>query len=187
MKLTDAQWAVIEPLIPKMPRRADGRGRPRQDDRAILDGILWILRTGAQWDELPKRYPPKSTCHDRFQEWNRSGVIARILKALADDLVERGVLDLSECFVDATFAPAKRGAPASDLPSGAKGPRSWQSRTLEVLLSPYTWRALPRMRRRWLRLRLKPLSLRRLQYDSSATALTTAIRLMRGSEHEASR
>ncbi|MGH7928590.1 MAG: IS5 family transposase [Candidatus Binatia bacterium] len=121
MRLTDAQWAVVEPLIPRPPRRADGRGRPRQDDRAILDGILWIMRTGAQWDELPKRYPPKSTCHDRFQAWNRSGVIASILKSLADDLVERGELDLSECFVDATFAPAKRGAPASGPTKRGKG------------------------------------------------------------------
>lgn len=181
MKLTDAQWAVVEPLIPKPPRRADGKGRPRQDDRAILDGILWVMRTGAQWDELPRRFPPKSTCHDRFQQWNRSGVIASILKELAEHLVSRGEMDLSECFVDATFAPAKRGAPASGLPSEAKGPRSWQSRTLEVFLSPYTWRALPRMRRRWLRLRLKPLSLHRLRFGSSEIALTTAIHLMNAS------
>ena len=181
MKLTDAQWAVVEPLIPKPPRRADGKGRPRQDDRAILDGILWIMRTGAQWDELPKRFPPKSTCHDRFQVWNRSGVIASILKSLAEDLVARGELDLSESFVDATFAPAKRGAPALGPRSGVRGPRSWQSRTLEVFLSPYTWRALPRMRRRWLRLRLKPLSLRRRRSGSSASALTRAIHLTRSS------
>jgi len=97
---------------PDLPDEPHGRGRPRQDDRAILNGIFWIMRTGAQWEELPKRFPPKSTCHDRFQEWNRSGIIARILKVLADALVERGELDLSECSIDATFAPAKRGAHA---------------------------------------------------------------------------
>jgi len=73
MKLTDTQWAIVEPLPPKPEARADRRGRPRQDDRKILDGILWILRTGAQWDELPRSFPPKSTCHARFQEWTRAG------------------------------------------------------------------------------------------------------------------
>jgi hypothetical protein len=55
---------------------------------------------------LPDRFPPKSTCHDRFQEWNRQGAVAEVLKALADDLVGRGKLDLSECFVVAIFASA---------------------------------------------------------------------------------
>ena len=57
MDLTNEQWAVIQPLIPQAPKREDGRGRPRVDDRAILDGILWIMRTGAPWKDLPERYP----------------------------------------------------------------------------------------------------------------------------------
>ena len=85
MKLTDPQWALGGPLLPKPEARKDRRGRPRQDDRRILDGMLWILRTGAQWDELPRTFPPQSTCHERFQEWNRSGALAEILKALAED------------------------------------------------------------------------------------------------------
>jgi transposase len=109
MKLTDAQWAVVEPLLPLPPTRADGRGRHRRGNREILDGGLWILCTGAQWGELPERLPPKSKCHDCFQEWNRQDAIAEVLRALADNLVGRGKLDLSECFVDATFASAKRG------------------------------------------------------------------------------
>ena len=136
MKLTDAQWAVIEPLIPQTPRRADGRGRPRRSDREVLGGILWVLKTGAQWEEMPDRYPPKSTCHDRFQAWNRQGVLAAILKRLAEDLLERGKLDLSECFVEATFASAKKGGLRSARPSVAKARRSWPWQTLEVLLSP---------------------------------------------------
>lgn len=71
MDLTDEQWAVLEPLIGELPRRADGRGRPWRSSRDVLNGILWILRTGAQWADLPGRYPPYQTCHRRFQRWGR--------------------------------------------------------------------------------------------------------------------
>src|SRR5690349_1242690 len=108
MDLTDEQWAVLEPLIGQMPRRADGRGRFWRSSRAVLDGILWILRTGAQWAELPSHYPPYQTCHRRYQRWVREGVFERILQALAGDHQERGQLDLSECFSDGTFIVAKK-------------------------------------------------------------------------------
>ena len=55
MELTDKQWAVLEPLIPKKQPREDGKGRPRVDNRDVLDGILWMLRTGAAWQDLPDR------------------------------------------------------------------------------------------------------------------------------------
>ena len=66
--LTDAQWGFIEPLLLALPRRADGRGRPWRDSREVLNGILWVLRTGAQWSAMPSRYPPYQTCHRRFQQ-----------------------------------------------------------------------------------------------------------------------
>ena len=96
MDLTDEQWTVVQPLIPVPPKRADGRGRPRIDDRAILNGILWIMRTGAQWMDMPDRYPSYQTCHRRFQEWVKAGAFEEMLKALVNDLKERGDLDLSE-------------------------------------------------------------------------------------------
>ncbi len=110
MELTDEQWSVLEPLIAEPPRREDGKGRPRRHPREVLDGILWILRTGAQWADLPDRYPPYQTCHRRFQEWVRSGVLDAVLQAVARDLEERGEIDLSECFIDGTFVVAKKGA-----------------------------------------------------------------------------
>ncbi len=109
MDLTDERWSVLEPLLGELPRRADGRGRPWRDSRAVLNGILWILRTGAQWADLPERYPPYQTCHRRFQRWVRDGTLERVLEALARDLKERGKLDLSECFIDGTFVAAKKG------------------------------------------------------------------------------
>jgi transposase len=69
MDLTDEQWEVLKPIIPVPPRRADGRGRPWRDPRAVLNGMLWILRTGAPWTDVPPRYPPSHTCHRRFQLW----------------------------------------------------------------------------------------------------------------------
>ncbi len=71
MELTDAQWAHIEPLIPKPRRRKDRRGRPWREPREVLGGILWVLRTGAPWKDLPEPYPPYQTCHRRFQHWCR--------------------------------------------------------------------------------------------------------------------
>src|SRR5215204_1199464 len=76
MDLTDEQWEVLEPLIPDPPQREDSRGRPWRDPRDVLNGILWILRTGAPWKDLPERYPPYQTCHRRFQRWIEEGVRA---------------------------------------------------------------------------------------------------------------
>jgi transposase len=83
MDVTDEPWAVRKPVIPVRLRRADGRGLPWRDPRAVLDGLLWILRTGAPWQDLPHRYPPYQTCHRRFQLWVRSGVLNQLLLALA--------------------------------------------------------------------------------------------------------
>lgn len=142
MDLTDQQWAILQPLIPAPPRRADGRGRPWADNRKLFNGMLWVLRTGAQWEDLPPRYGSKSTCHRRFQQWVDTGVFEQLLTALADDLHHRGGLDLSECFVDATFASAKKGGPPSGRPDGAKGVSSWPWQTALVFLSPSTLQLL---------------------------------------------
>jgi transposase len=70
------------PFLPKLTRRKDGRGRPWRENRAVLNGILWILRTGAPWADLPDRYPSCQTCHRRFQQWVRCGVLKDILSVL---------------------------------------------------------------------------------------------------------
>jgi len=142
MDLTDAQWAVLEPLF-RPKRRADRRGRPWQDTRAVLNGVFWVLRTGAPWHDLPSRYPSYQTCHRRFQHWQRSGLLTRLLQKLAEDLRDRGKLDLSESFIDASFSGAKKGALVSALQNAAKAAKSWQSQTAMVFLSRCTWPALP--------------------------------------------
>jgi transposase len=109
MDLTNEQWEVLELLIPKPPRRADGRGRPWWNPSDVLNGILWVLRTGAPWHDLPERYPPYQTCHRRLQRWARDGTLERVLAALAQGVNKRRGLDLSECSIDGTFVGAKKG------------------------------------------------------------------------------
>ena len=78
--LTDEQSDLIERFLPEAVRREAGRGRPWRENRAVLNGILWILRTGAPWAELPDRYPSNQTCHRRFPQWVRAGVPRSIPK-----------------------------------------------------------------------------------------------------------
>ena len=145
-ELQDAQWAIIQPLLPKYTSRPDGKGRPRRSDRSVLNGILWLLRTGARWCDIPDRFPPYQTCHRRFQEWIQSGAIRYVLEALAHDLETRGKFKLAECFIDATFVVAKKGAPALEKPSGARVRSSWQWQTALVFLSPSTRLLLAHMK-----------------------------------------
>jgi transposase len=137
-ELTDEQWAIIKPLMPEPARRADGRGRPWRDAREVLNGILWILRSGARGQDLPERLPPYQTCHRRFQHWVRDGTLRRILEALAEDLRTRGALDLDECFIDGTLVVAKQGGREWERPRGARVRSSWRGRTALVFLSPST-------------------------------------------------
>ena len=146
MDLTDAQWAILKPLFqPK--RRPDGRGRPWKDTRAVLNGVFWILRTGAPWHDLPPRYPPYQTCHRRFQQWRRDGLLTQVLTRLAEDLRDRGKLDLSETFIDASFSSAKKGALLSARLAEEKAVKSWRSSTAMAFLSPSASPALRRMKR----------------------------------------
>src|SRR5260221_8852177 len=110
MDLTAAQWEVLRPLLtPK--RRFDGRGRPWRDARAVLNGILWGLRTGAPWHDLPDRYPPYQNCHPRVQQWQRDGTLTPLFHALAEDLRARGKLDLSATFIYASFTSSTKAPP----------------------------------------------------------------------------
>ena len=75
--LTDFEWRVIEPLLPNKPR-----GVPRVDDRRVLNGIFWVLRSGAPWRDLPERYGARTTCYNRFVRWRKAGVWDRLMEAI---------------------------------------------------------------------------------------------------------
>ena len=77
-ELTDYEWTAIKPMLPNKPR-----GVPRVNDRRVLNGIFWVLRSGAPWRDLPGAFGPYTTCYNRFVRWRRAGVWSRIIDALA--------------------------------------------------------------------------------------------------------
>jgi transposase len=185
MDLTEEQWDFVEALISKPRRRSDGRGRPWRDPRDVLDGVLWVLRTGAPWKDLPPRYPPYQTCHRRFQQWCRDGTLRRVLHALAEHLHKRGGIDLSECFIDGTFAGAKKGALPSERRGGGRAQRSWRSQTALVFLSPQGLQVLRRMKSRSSKPRSMPAFSSTHPIVLLETELMTAIRSTIGSRKNA--
>jgi transposase len=144
--LTDEQWKVLDPVIPKPRTRSDGRGRPWKSPRSVIDGILWVLRTGAPWADLPDRYPSFQTCHRRFQQWVRAGVMTKIMTALALKLTARGGIDVREAFIDASFAPAKKGDIRSERQNAEREQRSGRLQIVTGCQFQFTWRARRHMK-----------------------------------------
>ena len=140
--LTEAQWARIAPLLPRRKRSRQG-GRPRVADRPCLEGILWVLRTGARWRDLPPEYPSPATCWRRLAEWEREDVWLDVWRAFLGALDARGLLDWEQCFIDGTFAPAKKGELPSARHARVRGRSSWYWSTARVYLSEFAWK-LPR-------------------------------------------
>jgi transposase len=136
---TDEQWKLIGPLLPEMPKSKKG-GRPWAPNRGVLDGILWVLRTGARWQDLPDEYLSPSTCWRRLQRWEVEDVWLEIWRAFLGTLDERGQLDWSEAFIDGSFVPAKKGGLGLAQPSGGKAQSGWWWSTAKVFLWESTWR-----------------------------------------------
>ena len=134
-ELTDAQWFVIESLFPQPAMTCRG-GRPRVPPRPCLEGILWILRTGARWKDLPTNFPSPATCWRRLKEWTEAGVFQQAWAKVLRTLDGLGRIDWEQALADGTFARAKKGATLSGKPSAAREPRSWCSRTREAHLGP---------------------------------------------------
>lgn len=114
-ELTDDQWTALENLLP--PQRP-APGRPAKDHRTVLNGIVWILRSGAPWRDLPERYGSWQTVYSRFRRWRESGMWDRILLTLQADAAHDGTLDGSLTMIDGSSirahhhaAGAKKGAP----------------------------------------------------------------------------
>jgi transposase len=111
-ELTDEQWEKLYPLLPPQKPKV---GRPAQDHRLILNAILWIVRTGAPWRDLPDYYGPWSTVASRFYRWVKAGIWQRILEALQQQSDAAGEIDWEKHSVDSTIIRAHQHA------AGAKG------------------------------------------------------------------
>jgi transposase len=133
--LSEAQWEVLCPLFPEPKQRRDGRGRPWASNRACLEGILWVLRTGARWRDLPGEYPDGSTCWRRLRMWEEQGVWKAAWRKLLSLLDERRLLDWEEAFLDATFITAKKGARQSAKHVVGKVRSAWWWSTATAYLS----------------------------------------------------
>jgi transposase len=108
-QLTDEQWLLISDVFP-VPVPDPRGGRPRTDARRCLEGILWVLRSGARWKDLPRSFPSYVTCWRRFVEWSSAGVWDQAWRRLVEQLDRRGAIDWEQGFADGTFASAKKGA-----------------------------------------------------------------------------
>lgn len=120
--LTDDLWNRIEPFIPADPPKPEG-GRPRVPARACLTGILFVLKTGIPWGDLPEEMGCGSgvTCWRRLREWQAAGVWDALLRVLLDELGAAGTIDWSRASLDSATVPAPGGAkqPARTRPIAA--------------------------------------------------------------------
>jgi transposase len=119
-ELNDRRWARVKPLLPPPTPKPYG-GRPRADDRACFEGIVFVLRNGLRWKDVPaERLPSGTTCWRRHAEWTGDGVWEGAWRAALDELAAAGRLDPSELYLDCTFAPAQKGGTRSASPRLAR-------------------------------------------------------------------
>ena|SRR5215212_1970782 len=117
-ELSDAQWERLRPLLP--PHKP---GRPRQDDRRILNGMLWKLATGAPWRDLPERYGPWQSVYTRFRRWTQAGIWDQLFASIQQQADAAHEIDWALHFVDGTVIRAHQHA------AGAKGGTKKQKRS----------------------------------------------------------
>lgn len=123
-QLTDKEWTVLTPLLPKDPPHPKG-GRPYLPNRKVLSGIWFIVTTGIPWNDLPKRFGSGSTAWRRLRRWQREGHWQRLWEGVLKVLDEHDRIDWNHTALDSTDMPAKKGGAASGgQPSSATRPRS---------------------------------------------------------------
>lgn len=106
-ELTDEQWERLTPLLPPQKPKT---GRPAVDHRRIMNGILWVIRTGVPWRDQPERYGPWPTVYSRFQRWRKAGIWERLFAAVQEASDAAGELDWDVHYVDGTVVRAHQHA-----------------------------------------------------------------------------
>jgi transposase len=115
--LNDTQWSVIEGLLPPQPRV----GRKRKHDRRTINGILYVLKTGGAWADLPGEYGSATTCWRWLERWSVDGTWEGIWRALLSQLDAQAKLEWAQAFLDGSFVPSKKGGEGSDEPAKVAG------------------------------------------------------------------
>src|SRR6185437_13643189 len=141
-KVSDEWWMQVAPLIPAAPSHARG-GRPRMNDRQAFEAILYVLRTGIQWNALPRELGASSTIHDRFQEWEQKGLFKALWQAGLQDYDEVQGIQWEWQAVDGvmTKAPFGKGATGPNPTDRAKSGRSRGEEKAEKIRIPgHLWK-----------------------------------------------
>ena len=116
--LLDRMWERVRPLLPAHPVSPKG-GRPWADDKACFAGVVYALRNGIRWNDMPRCFPSGVTCWRRHRDWTAAGVWDRVWRRVLAELADAGGLDTAELFLDATFAEDRQGGRASAAPAAA--------------------------------------------------------------------
>ena len=132
--LSDQQYELIKELLPS--ERSGRVGRPWRDHRTMINGIRWILRTGAPWRDLPVRYAPWQSVYDRLVRWRKDGTWSAIVDQLQAQLQDEGMLDHELWMVDATCIRASRAAAGGGKKGGPMNPIATHSDEVEEGLEP---------------------------------------------------
>jgi transposase len=127
-ELSEKHWLLIADLFPETSVGPEG-GRPVIPARPCVEGILWVLRTGSRWQDLPRHFPSPATCWRRLKAWTESGVWEKAWSRLLRALDRKGRIQRAESFADGTFCAGKKGVKASARRSAARAPSSWFSPT----------------------------------------------------------
>lgn len=126
--INDEEWQRVAPLLPELRPRSELRGRPLANTRSVLNGVLWVMYSGATWSAMPRKYPSYQTCHRRFKTWYESGVLKRVTEQLAGSASEE-LCNLMEARMrthagiepkGAMAAKTKSVAPSLYTPANAK-------------------------------------------------------------------
>ena len=107
-QLLDAMWERVRPLLPARSPSPKG-GRPFADDKACFAGVVYALRNGIRWNDMPDQFPSGVTCWRRHRDWTAAGVWDRVWQLVIEELVAAGEVDASELVIDATFAESRKG------------------------------------------------------------------------------
>jgi transposase len=144
MRLTDEQWRIVVSEF-YSPVRRKVRSGPRESRlRAVLEGVLWVLRAGAPWQELPRGFPSPQTCNRWYVRWAADGTLERVLGLLATDVETRGGVDLRRSLSTAAFTLGDGAAAPWKPPRVPSGPQPWPQRTAQTLAAVLLLRTLGR-------------------------------------------